>query len=52
MRAVTGSQVPLPGATDYRENRNNRAAIARLFEKGMLSQLHKLGSHASLDIVH
>ena len=51
-RAVTCSQVRSPVDTDYRANRNNRAAVAGLFQKYMPQQVHKLGFHANLDIAN
>ena len=56
-RAVTLSQVCSSAATDHRTNRNNRAALAGLFQKDTVQQVHKLGSpelgsHANLDIAH
>ena len=51
-RAVTRSQVRSPVATDDRANRNNRAAVAGLFQKDTLQQVHKLESHANLDIAN
>ena len=49
-RAVTRSQVSSPNAADKRGNRNNRAALARLFEQDTLQHLHKLWPSTSLDI--
>ena len=51
LRALLHSQVPAPVATDYWPNRNNRI-LAGLFQKDKLQQLHKQGSHASLNIAH
>ena len=51
-RAITRSQVPSPIASDYWANRNNGVALAGLFKKDMLQQLHKLGSQVSLEIAH
>ena len=41
-------------ACSYRQsaNRNNLAAVPGLFHKETLKQVHKLGSHANLDIAH
>ena len=51
-RAGTRSQVRSPVATDFRANQNNRASLPRLFQQDTLEQVHKLGSHANLDIAH
>ena len=51
-RAVTRSHVRSPVATDYRANWNNRAAVSGLFQTDTLQQVHKLRSHANLDIAH
>lgn len=51
-RAGARSHVPSPVATHYRVNRNNRAVLARLFQKDTLQQLHKLGLPTRLDIAH
>jgi len=41
-------------ACSYRQsaNRNNLAAVPGLFHKDTLKQVHKLGSHANLDMAH
>lgn len=41
-------------ACSYRQsaNRNNLAAVPGLFHKETLKQVHKLGSHANLDMAH
>ena len=51
-RAVTRSLVRSPVTTDYRTNRNNRAAVAGLAQKDMLQQVRSLGFDANMDIAH
>ena len=56
-RAAIRSQVCSSAATNYRENRNNRAALAGLFQKDTVQQVHKLGypklrSHGNLDVAN
>ena len=56
-RAATRSQVRSSAGTDYRANRNKRAALAGLCHKNTVQQVQKLGSpkveyHANLDIGH
>ena len=43
-RAVIRGQVRSSAATNYRPNRNNRAALAGLFQKDTFQQVHMLGS--------
>ena len=57
-RAVTRCQVHSSAATNYRANRNYRAAaVVGFFQKDTVPQVHKLGSpklgfHANSDIAH